>query len=87
MLSAGKAVAKAPPSSSIEGRSSGPRSSGARLIPQEEHIADDQRREEGEPKAITRGVPKRSTIGPILVDRIATSAPAGRKASAVCIAL
>jgi hypothetical protein len=39
------------------------------------------------PAAITRGVPNRSTIGPIRVDRIATSEPAGRKASAVCMAL
>ena len=38
------------------------------------------------PAAITRGVPNRSTTEPIFVEESATSAPAGRKASAVCSA-
>ncbi len=36
------------------------------------------------PAAISFWVPKRSTIEPTFVEDSATSAPAGRKASAVC---
>ncbi len=82
MLSEGKTSAQAAPISSIDGRTTAAYT-GSRSTRRNSAYP---RAMKAKPSAISRGVPNRSTIAPTFVEDTATSAPAGRNASAVCSA-